>query len=332
MSVEHPKPEQLDDYLLENMVDTEAGDTLAVDRRASVKAENAIASKYWGGVQWRMILTFLIFSCAWVAVLTLGLNGSIPLWLGLVSNTVIATTFYMPMHEATHKNIWGRSMRARKIEDLIGMLCSVPLGFSFTAHRASHMKHHAFTNDPDRDPDHFTHGTLGELPLKCLSAIFVNAFLPVIALVPASRKLVHPAIRRSLGAGGSRSEGLAQLRFWLISHGILLVAFLIGLGWPALLCWYLPSRLQAAWLLFIFAWFPHHPADQVGRYVDTRVAVFSGSTFIIRGHDHHALHHLYPRVPHYRLKAMWQEMADDLVTKGVRVEGRARAATAPVAW
>ena len=327
MPVEHPNSELLDDYLLENV-----GDTQGEDRRAAVRAENAIAAKYWGGVQWRMVVTFLIFAFAWVAVLSLGLNDAIPLWLGLVLNTAIATTFYMPMHEATHKNIWGRSMRARKIEDFIGMLCSVPLGFSFTAHRASHMKHHAFTNDPDRDPDHFTHGTLSQLPLKCLSAIFVNAFLPVIALVPASRKLIHPAMRRSLASGGSRRDGLLQLRFWLVSHGILLAALLTGLGWPALLCWYLPSRLQAAWLLFIFAWYPHHPADQVGRYVDTRVAVFPGSTLIIRGHDHHALHHLYPRVPHYRLKAMWQEMADDLVTKGVRVEGRARAAPAPVAW
>ncbi|MFZ9541732.1 MAG: hypothetical protein ACO292_11405, partial [Ilumatobacteraceae bacterium] len=97
MSVDHPNPELLDDYLLENVGDTQEG-----DRRAMVKAENAIAAKYWGGVQWRMVVTFLFFLCAWVAVLTLGLNGSIPLWLGLVLNTAIATTFYMPMHEATH--------------------------------------------------------------------------------------------------------------------------------------------------------------------------------------------------------------------------------------
>ena len=49
-------------------------------------------------------------------------------------------------------------------------------------------------------------------------------------------------------------------------------------------------------------------------------------------HDHHALHHLYPRVPHYRLKALWSEMAHDLVAKGVRTEGRAIGATGPVVW
>jgi hypothetical protein len=41
---------------------------------------------------------------------------------------------------------------------------------------------------------------------------------------------------------------------------------------------------------------------------------------------------LFPRVAHYRLPAMWQEMATDLVAKGVRAEGRALEATGPVVW
>jgi fatty acid desaturase len=44
------------------------------------------------------------------------------------------------------------------------------------------------------------------------------------------------------------------------------------------------------------------------------------------------LHHLFPRVAHYRLPAMWQEMAPDLVAKGVRAEGRALQATGPIVW
>ncbi|MEI8323340.1 MAG: fatty acid desaturase, partial [Actinomycetes bacterium] len=105
-----------------------------------------------------------------------------------------------------------------------------------------------------------------------------------------------------------------------------------GLGWPALLLWYIPARLQAFWLLMVFAWYPHHPAKETGRYVDTRVAVFPGSTLLIRGHDHHALHHLFPRVPHYKLPKLWNEMASDLVPRGVRAEGRAVGATGTVVW
>jgi beta-carotene hydroxylase len=99
-----------------------------------------------------------------------------------------------------------------------------------------------------------------------------------------------------------------------------------------LLLWFIPSRLQGLWLLTVFAWFPHHPATKVGRYVDTRVAVFAGSRFLIRGHDHHAVHHLFPRVPHYRLRRLWSDIADDMVAKGVRSEGRALDATGPIIW
>ena len=330
MSIIIPAPDALDDYLLSASVQGEqSGEN---SRRESLKLENAIATRFWGGFQLRIVLTFVTFALIWMTAIALALNGIFPLWVGLILNTFIASTFYMPMHEAVHKNIWGRQSRGRRFEDIIGMLCSIPLGFSFVSHRASHMKHHAYTNDPDRDPDHFTDGPYSEMPLKWLSTVVIYALLPLIAFVPASRRVVHPRLRRSMAAGGDKRDGLTQLRFWAVTHGVLIIAFVLGFGWPALLLWYVPARLQAFWLLTIFAWYPHHPANKTGRYVDTRVAVFPGSRVIIRGHDHHALHHLFPRVPHYNLPKLWRETASDLVAKGVRVEGRALEATGPIVW
>lgn len=330
MAVNFPDPDKLDDYLLDPTHEAEFSRVQA--RRDSVKAEGVIAAKYWGGIQWRIVVTFAVYAVLWTAVLALGINGTIPLWAGLVINTMLAATFYMPMHEAVHKNIWGKVSQGRFVEDGIGMLCSVPLLMPFKLHRASHMRHHAYTNDPDRDPDYFSQGSWKELPLKFMSVSSVNILLPLFALVPPMRKLLHPALVRSNKAGANKAEGLMQLRFWLLSHGVLLVAALTGFGWPAFLLWYLPARLQLFWLALVFAWYPHHPGNKQGRYVDTRVAVFPGSTFLIRGHDHHALHHLFPRVAHYRLPAMWQEMASDLVPKGVRAEGRALEANSPIVW
>ena len=62
------------------------------------------------------------------------------------------------------------------------------------------------------------------------------------------------------------------------------------------------------------------------------MAAFPGSRFLARGHDYHALHHLFPRVPHTRLRALWDVVGEDLVTKGVRAEGTARYATGPIRW
>ncbi|MEI8258270.1 MAG: fatty acid desaturase, partial [Deltaproteobacteria bacterium] len=153
------------------------------------------------------------------------------LWAGLIINTVLASTFYMPLHEATHKNIWGQNPTARWGENLIGMACSIPSGISFTSHRPAHMRHHAFTNDPDRDPDHFTEGPLRELPLKWIRLVVLTAFLPLFALVPALRSFIPLKVRVS--GGNDRKDGLVQFRFWAITTLVLIVAFATGFGWQA---------------------------------------------------------------------------------------------------
>ena len=301
------------------------------ERRLALREERAQAAPYWGKVEPRIIVTFLLFSAAWIGVIVLGVNGTIPLWLGLILNTVVASTFYMPMHEATHGNIWGRTTSGKWIEDLIGMLCAIPLGSSYKAHRPSHMRHHAHTNDPLRDPDFHTAGPIHTVLKSWYGQVMLATFLPVFAFVPAARKLLPAAMLVMMRAEkGSKKLGLIQLRFWFLTHAFLVLAILTGYGWQALMLWYLPSRLQALWLLTIFAWYPHHPSMKVGRYVDTRVAVFPGSRWLIRGHDHHAVHHLFPRVPHYRLRKLWADIADDMVAKGVRSEGKALSATGPI--
>ena len=64
-------------------------------------------------------------------------------------------------------------------------------------------------------------------------------------------------------------------------------------------------------------------STETDRYRDTRVFTFFGSTFLIRGHDHHLLHHLFPVVPHYRLRALWRDIGEHLSEQGARIEGRA---------
>jgi beta-carotene hydroxylase len=219
------------------------------------------------------------------------------------------------------------------VEEAIGTLSSIPTGINFSSHRASHMRHHAFTNDPHRDPDHFTDGRLRELPVKFYGMTMLYSFLPFFALIPPLRILLPAPLKAVLrDSNGVKKEGKAQLRFWLLTTVVLVASFISGYGIEALLLWWLPARIQLCWLIFIFAWYPHHPASETTRYRHTRVAVFRGSGLLIRGHDHHAMHHLFPRVPHYKLKALWSELAEDMVPRGVRTEGRAVGATRPVVW
>lgn len=332
MSIDVPMPEDLESVLDHRAV-SEASPDAQRKRGEQVRAENLVAARYWGGIQPRIIVTFMLFTVCWVGVIVIGVSGSLPLWQCLIINSVFASTFYMPMHEATHKNIWGKVTTGRWVEEAIGILCSVPTGINFSSHRAGHMRHHAYTNDPERDPDHFTDGSLRELPVKFYGMTMVYTFLPVFALIPASRVLLPRQLRELFSGGnGDARDGKAQIRYWLLTTVALLAFIATGHGWEALFLWWLPARIQLCWLMFIFAWYPHHPANETSRYRHTRVAVFRGSGLLIRGHDHHAIHHLYPRVPHYRLKALWRELSDDLVRRGVRAEGRANGATSPIVW
>ena len=243
------------------------------DRREVLRAERVLVAPFRSRFEWRIIVTFVVFLAAWIAVLVLGVNGTIPLWLGFLLNTVLASTFYMPMHEASHGNIWGDTAQARWGEDLIGIACSVPLVLtSYASARTTHMRHHAHTSDPDRDPDHFVAGSLAALPGKLVAFTLFGMFLPLFALVPPMRRLLPAQMRHSLSIVDDDllRAGFQQFRFWIVIHGTLVATFLLGFGWEALILWYLPARLAAMWLALTFAWYPHHPAGSVGRYVDTR--------------------------------------------------------------
>ncbi|MEM8707992.1 MAG: fatty acid desaturase [Actinomycetota bacterium] len=304
----------------------------AVQRSLELRREREQVAPYRGGIAVRLIVTFVLFAVAWVAVLYAGAIGTIPLWLGGIASFVIATTFYMPLHEAAHGNVWGDEKRALWGQDVVGMLSAIPVGFSFKGHRISHMLHHAHTNDPEKDPDWFAQGPLRSLPKKMYGIVIVYTLLPFLAFVPVLQRLIPAEMRESRTERNAEVDRYA-VRYWAIQHVTLIAAFVAGVGVEALVLWYIPTRLVVCWLGFIFAWYPHHPAEgKIGRYVDTRVAVFPGSTWIIRGHDHHALHHLFPRVVHYKLPKLWQEIGPEMTAKGVRTEGRALGATQPITW
>ncbi len=316
------------------------------------REERRIVAPYRDRLEFRIISEFLVSYALWITVFIVGLNGSLPLWVGFLLSAAISATFYMPLHEATHGNIWGSHKRGRFLEDFIGYASSGPLAVEYWSHRASHMRHHAYTNDPDRDPDFFIQGPLREVPLVWYSTVLIHTLLPLFIFVPPARRLLPKKARKentrrldstvsesssektpaTADASKQLQEGKKELRYWGITTSLLLVAFIFGKGLEVFLLWYLPARLGVCWLALVFAWFPHHPAEKTGRYLDTREAVFPGSTYLIRGHDYHALHHLFPRVPHYRLPKLWEVIGPEMTRKGVRTEGRAKGSTGPIIW
>lgn len=288
-----------------------------------------------GGVEWRVIIEFVLTWGAFVGAVALVAADVIPLWVAFPICVVASAMIYMPLHEATHMNISGDRRSLNWVDEVIGAMSGWIFAFGFREHRMSHMLHHAHTNEPGRDPDMVVAGDKRRIPGTILLSSVMALLTPLFVLVPPARDRIPQWVIRRLGAGGmARGEAIQRLvvRRNLIEF-VLLVGFSIAGYWAeAWLLWWVPTRLAFMWVGFIFGWYPHHPHQETARYRDTRVATFPGSTLLIRGHDHHLLHHLYPRVAHYRLPALWDDIGPTLIARGARVEGTASPDGDPIIW
>jgi beta-carotene hydroxylase len=291
--------------------------------REEKRRERAIAAKYRNDFAWRIVAEFVRDFGAWLAVTALAASGAIPLWLGCLANGWIAYLMYMTLHEATHGNVSGPHGNLRWVDDWIGSLSALPMWFSYRSHRISHMQHHAHTNDPKRDPDYFVAGPFRAVLPKYALLSFLMIAMPVLSVVPGGQRLLPRSLLRGAQESdmGTPLERGIQRRFTLYCVGVFLALSMAGYFWEALLLWYLPSRIGFFIVVVVFAWLPHHPHNERGRYRDTRITLFPGGTLLIRGQNHHLLHHMFPRVPHYRLPALFREIRPILEAKGARIEG-----------
>ncbi|MBW2314326.1 MAG: fatty acid desaturase [Deltaproteobacteria bacterium] len=297
---------------------------IASNPRDQKKLEQRIAAKYRGDFSFRLVLATVAQLAAWVGVIALAMNGVLPYAVACLANGWIAYLMYMTLHGATHGNVSGRHAKLRWADDLVGSVSAIPLWFSYRSHRISHMKHHAFTNDPKRDPDFFVAGSFWQLFPKIGLIIVLRTVIPILTLFPNGVDLLPASLRRLRGEEAAVLDPLEarySQRFERLCLALFLGLSLAGFFWEALWLWFVPSRIGFFLIAAIFAWLPHHPHNERGRYRDTRVTLFPGGTFLLRGQNHHILHHMFPRVPHYRLPTLFREMRPILEAHDVRIEG-----------
>lgn len=290
-----------------------------------IRAEKAIAAPYSGRFEWRIVVELIWGVAGWALVGTAGVLGWLPYWFTVPLSAVFASLLYMPMHEATHHNVEGRHRNLRWVNDIVGHIASIPLLFGFSAHQPSHMKHHAFTNDEERDPDLIYKGSFGEVALRTLLVFTVGYFFLLASWVPVyGPRLLERFFDPSTNpdkAAQAREEFLADRGFQTLMLFVMVGIALLGYPVEVLLFWFIPARLAAVIVAMIFAWLPHHPHNGLGRYTNTRATLFPGSGVLARGHDRHIIHHMLPRVPHYRIGEVFDRLRPVLEERGTRIEG-----------
>jgi beta-carotene hydroxylase len=120
----------------------------------SFEKEKAIARSFSKRFQWEMILMGLGQATIWLSLWPLVLNGFLNLWVGFLIASLCACFAYLPSHEAQHGNYSRGNSKLRWLDGLVGHITLITLKFPYHMLRITHMKHHAYTNNPEKDPDY----------------------------------------------------------------------------------------------------------------------------------------------------------------------------------
>jgi len=121
----------------------------------SIDAERKLARSFMGRIEWEMILIGLGQFSVWVLTWFLVVQGLMPLWLGSIVAILSTCCAYLPSHAGQHGHLSGGRKEFKWIDTLVGYITLIPLAQSHDVLKATHLKHHAHTNDPERDPDFF---------------------------------------------------------------------------------------------------------------------------------------------------------------------------------
>jgi beta-carotene hydroxylase len=266
--------------------------------------ERQIAGKYmrivpWGAVAWG-IGNCLVF----IALFPLVLLGVLPLWLGFVAATACVALSYLPSHEAQHNIIAGKGRPLRWLNELVGHVSTIPLVYPYRVLRATHMEHHAHTNNPELDPDY-------DVCAKSSWDFLVKNVRG--RLVGGQRDDAYGNALARTGQSGLLIDAVAYNTVFLL---IMFTMAWSGYAIEAALLWWLPKHIATTYISYYLSWAPHHPGEAQGRYRDTRAFRSRLGNLGSMGMQYHIIHHLYPRIPLSLTPAAYRDLKPILERKG----------------
>ena len=246
------------------------------------------------------------------AALLAAIHGqALSLPLGMIASSILLYLSFTVAHEAGHGNIAHEVGWMRPVERALGWAATLPfLIVPFGLFARIHDYHHAFTNDPDRDPDYIVSGKTGwsvvphalTIPLEYLRLTFTRfADEPVFARTHKT-----------------------SLAYYMVTVSVIVALVWSGYGRELLWLGVLPLFIASFILAMLFDWIPHTPASRQGRWENTRSYLFPGLKYLTLGQNYHHIHHLYPRVPWYHYDRVFEAIRPELEAQGAPIEDLAQ--------
>ena len=281
------------DYVNDNSIDL------------SIEAEREVARTFMGRIEWEMILIGLGQFTIWVVTWVLVVNAIIPLFLGFLIALFTACNAYLPSHAGQHGHLSGGRKNLQWLDFWVGQISVIPLAQSHDALKATHLKHHAHTNDPDNDPDFF-HGN-------------ANSWLGAVRNVNVSYNDDGPAIKsigKHMEEDPKFKAALEKGGAWTLLFYFVQIFMAILYPLETLLLWWIPKRVATSYLGVVFSYLPHSGLGS-GRYKDTRFWTNKIPRFLNHSMQIHSMHHMYPRICHYDEAKAIQALKPYMIARGI---------------
>jgi beta-carotene hydroxylase len=276
------------------------------------RAAKAEAKPYQGKFAVFTVAFGLAVLLAYLATLALVYTGKLPLAAGAVLLVLLTYMAYTVLHDAAHGSISGSKQSLRWVNEWLGYAAAWMLMIPLTAHRFEHLTHHRNTNDPEGDPD-FVVSDMARSPFHAARAA---------VRVVAAQYSFYVRERWAKASAGQ------NLRFCLevaAAVGLRAVILLQG-DWLAtgLILFAVGGIGGVMLVMYLFAYIVHRPHKAEGPYVDTSTIIAAPwcnglVTWLWLFQNYHSIHHLFPRVPFYHYRKLFEQLEPIMVARGAPI-------------
>ena len=243
-----------------------------------------ISKRHSGMIAFPTIGLALLIFCLYIFVLFMFASGYLGPLISTLLLGILTFASYTPLHEAVHGNVGGINTKCKWLDYVVGLLMSPLISIPFNSHKKEHLAHHAHTNS-DEDPD---------VHLQNMFESVKDCYRETLRAIKTQNTFVMDNFTRT-----EIAVTIGWRLLFVLSTGVGSVPVLF-FGW-----------FSGAFLTtFLFSYLPHQPFKDAARWKNTNIQLFSVRWFenLMFQQNLHAVHHLFPRVPFYNYRKVFDKL------------------------
>ena len=233
----------------------------------------------------------LLVSCLFMFVLFVFASGYLSPLISTLLLGFLTFASYTPMHEAVHGNVGGSNPKYKWSDSAVGLLMSPLISIPFNSHRKEHFAHHKHTNS-EEDPD---------VHIQNIFRSLKDFYRSTLRVIKTQNTFVMDNFTRI-----EIAVSIGWRLLFVLGTGIISIPVLF-FGW-----------FSGAFLtIYLFSYLPHKPYKDTARWKNTNIQLFSIRWFeeLMFQQNLHAVHHLFPRVPFYNYRTVFEKLEPSMRKK-----------------